>query len=76
MTLQLLSREIDRPMQTNKSSQILECYPHGFTKVIHILLPDCGLQRLAHVETVVRKLHRIFVGGQLLLSESSVRSER
>ena len=60
---------IDTPLQ------ILKCRPCRFVEIADILLLDCGLECLEHVETVVRELDGIFVCNHPVLIGGIVRPE-
>ena len=73
VTLELLGKGADRTGLIGTPFQILECCPHRFVKVVLILSLDCGLEHIAHVETVFRQLQRIIVINHLVLVRSSMR---
>ena len=55
--------------------QILKRRPRRFVEITDILLLDCGLECLEHVETVVRELDGIFVCNHLVLVGGIMRPE-
>lgn len=77
ITLGLLfqyERERDKDL-IDTPFQILKCRPRGFVEITDILLLDCGLECLEHVETVVRELDGIFVCNHLVLVGGIMRPE-
>jgi len=76
VTLELLGNGAYGTRQTNSPFQIPKCHPHGFVETVPIPSMDRGLQHLAHVETVLGQLHRIFVVNQLVLVGLSIKGHR
>ena len=68
--LESVSGEATVPRLIDTPFQILERLPHRFVSALSL---DSGLQHLAHVEEVLRKLYGIFVVDQLLLVRPLVR---
>ena len=62
-------------LRIDSPPQILECQPRRFVEIIRSSLSNRGLESLAHVETIVRKLQSIIVVNELVLSRLPIRSK-
>jgi len=58
-------------MVTDVPFRIHQDHPNRSIEITHILPLDCGLQRLAYAETVLRQLHEILVNSCVLVRPST-----
>lgn len=67
ITLELFDAGRREARLANSLFQVLHCYLLGIVEIICILPLDRVHQRLAHIKTLFRELHRFFVFNHLVL---------
>ena len=71
-TLELLSMEVECRKETGTPFQVLKRRSRELAEIVYILFLDRDSEGLAHVETIVGKLHGSFVGDHLVLFGLSI----